>query len=143
MLFAVANDDWKPGSALAASETRLGLYRTREEAQALAEGRRLLAVSVRHDSLRGVVTSTLPTSPGAWSAPAIVGESGGVTTLASIPSKFVQVVGPPRFRAHAGHQASGFPHLYRHQEEMATAPGRDARPWLASLNRPSWPRGSR
>jgi hypothetical protein len=118
MLYTVANDTWAPGSPLFASETRSGLYRTREEADGIAAGRRLLAVSVRYDATRCVVTSTPPAGrePGAgWSAPAIVGPTGGVTALATIPAALVRPLGPSRLRIHEGHPRPARPHL----------PGRD------------------
>ena len=113
MLYAVANEGWTPGCPLEASETRSGMYRTRLEVGAIAAGRRLLALSVRYDPTRGVITPTPPSGrevlPG-WSAPAIVGLSGGVTALAEIPASLVQLVGPSRLRLHPGHPAPGRPH---------------------------------
>jgi hypothetical protein len=118
MLYTVANDTWAPGSPLSASETRTGLYRTRGQADEIAAGRRLLAVSVRYDATRCVVTSTPPADRvpgGGWSAPAIVGPTGGVTALATIPAALVRPLGPFRLRVHAGHTGPACPHL----------PGRD------------------
>ncbi len=106
MLYTVANDDWTPGSPLSASETRSGLYRTRSEAAAIARGRRLLAVSVRYDDHRCVLTPSLPPdgklNP-SWLTPAIVGPNGGVTALAEIPANLVRALGPCRLWIHAGH----------------------------------------
>jgi hypothetical protein len=118
MLYTVANDTWTPGSPLSASETRSGLYRTRGEAAGIAAGRRLIAVSVRYDARRCVVTPTPPAGRelgGDWSAPAIVGPTGGVTALATIPAALVHPLGPSRLRVHVEHPGLASPHL----------PGRD------------------
>ncbi len=99
MLYTVASQGWAPGSLLPASETRAGLYRTRREAEAVAAGRRLLAVSVHYDATRGLLTPTPPAGrelSRGWSAPAIEGASGGLTCLASIPCSLVRLVGPAR-----------------------------------------------
>jgi hypothetical protein len=114
MLYTVANDAWTPGSPLSASETRSGLYRTRGEAAGIAAGRRLLAVSVRYDAKRCVVTSTPPAGRelcANWSAPAIVGPTGGVTVLATIPAALVSLIGPSRLRIHAAESMLASPHL--------------------------------
>lgn len=127
MLYTVAIDGWKPGSPLAASETRAGLYRTRREAGEVAGGRRLLAVSVRYDATRCVVTPALPIedrSIGRWSVPAIVGQAGGVTTLGSIPATLVHPVGPPGLRVHAGHPS------------LASLSRGDRRPGVTSASHP-------
>ena len=113
MLYTVANDTWSPGSPLSASETRAGLYRTRGEADEIAAGHRLLAVSVRYDATRCVVSSTPPAGRELgedWSAPAIVGPTGGVTALATIPAVLVRPLGPSRLRVHAGHLVPAVPH---------------------------------
>jgi hypothetical protein len=114
MLYTFADEGWAPGSPLSASETRAGLYRTRREADEVAAGGRLLAVSVRYDETRGVVTPTplasLELARG-WSAPAIVGPAGGVTTLATIPASLVRSLGPCRLRVHEGHPSPGCPRL--------------------------------
>ena len=112
MLYAVANEGWMPGCPLEASETRSGMYRTRLEAGEFAAGRRMLALSVRYDPTRGVITPTPPAGcevPSGWSAPAILGPSGGVTALAKIPAFLVRLVGPPRLRVHPAHPAPGRP----------------------------------
>jgi hypothetical protein len=106
MLYTVADDDWKTGSPLSASGTRSGLYRTRSEAAAIAGGRRLLAVSVRYEDLRCVLTPSSPPDGNpsrSWSTPAIMGGTGGVTALAEIPAHLVRALGPCRLRIHAGH----------------------------------------
>ena len=106
MLSTVANDGWTPGSPLPTSPRRVGLYRTRSEAESAAAGRPLVAVSVRHDAGRGIPTPAPPDGGGPggdWSAPAIEGPLGGWTALASIPAALVHAVGRPRLRVHAGH----------------------------------------
>jgi hypothetical protein len=128
MLYTIANERWTSGSPLPASETRAGLFRTRREAEAIAAGRRLLAVAVRYDAARGLVTPTTPADrdrPGGWSAPAIAGPSGGVTALAPIPASLVQLVGPVLLRVHAGHRGPGGPDLCR--REVPTTSGTGAR----------------
>ena len=123
MLYAVANDRWMPGLPLAAAETMTGLYRTRREADEVAAGRRLLAISVRYDSTRGLITPTPPTGfelPGGWSAPAIVGPAGAVTALATIPAALVRELGPARFRSDPGHRPVAYPHLYTQQEAVGS-----------------------
>jgi hypothetical protein len=112
MLYTVANEGWTPGSPLPASPSRVGLYRTRSEAESVAAGRPLVAVSVRYDAGRGILTPAPPAGGGPggdWSAPAIVGPLGGLTALASIPAALVHAVGGPRLRAHAGHRLPGRP----------------------------------
>ena len=111
MLYTVADEGWSPGSALPSSPSRAGLYRTRSEAEAAAPGCPLLAVAVRYDAARGVITLASPATglPGDWSAPAIVGPSGGVTALASIPPALVRLVGKPQLRVHEGHRLPGRP----------------------------------
>ncbi len=106
MLYAVANDRWTPGSPLIASQTLTGLYRTRREAASSGPGPRILAVSVRYDATRGVLCLTPPAGrerQTGWSAPAILGTTGGVTALATIPGPFVRALGKLRIRVHAGH----------------------------------------
>lgn len=110
MLYTVANEGWSPGSPLPSSPRRAGLYRTRSEAESVAPGCPLLAVAVRYDAGRGVITLASPASAGLpcdWSAPAIVGPSGGVTALASIPPALVRAVGKPRLTVHEGHRLPG------------------------------------
>jgi hypothetical protein len=112
MLYTVANEGWAPGSPLPTSPRRVGLYRTRVEAESVAAGRPLVAVSVRFDASRGIITPASPAPGnlgGAWSAPAVVGPSGGVTALASIPASLVRPLGRPRLRVHAGHRVPGRP----------------------------------
>jgi hypothetical protein len=112
MLYTVANEGWTPGSPLPASPRRVGLYRTRGEAESVAAGRPLVAVSVRYDASRGMITPASPAADGHggdWSAPAIVGPLGGLTALASIPAALVHAVGRPRLRVHAGHRLPGRP----------------------------------
>jgi hypothetical protein len=112
MLYTVANEGWTPGSPLPASPRRVGLYRTRGEAESVAAGRTMVAVSVRHDASRGIITPALPIADGLggdWSAPAISGPLGGLTALASIPAALVHDVGRPRLRVHAGHRLPGRP----------------------------------
>jgi hypothetical protein len=111
MLYTVANEGWTPGSPLPTSPRQIGLYRTRSEAESVAAGRPLIAVSVRYDAGRGILTPTYPDGglDGDWSAPAIVGPLGGLTALASIPAILVYAVGEPRLRVHAGHRLPGRP----------------------------------
>ena len=107
MLYTVANEGWTPGSPLPTSPRRVGLYRTRGEAESVAAGRPLVAVSVRYDASRGIITPASPVADGvsdAWSAPAIVRPLGGLTALAAIPAALVHAVGRPRLRVHAGHR---------------------------------------
>jgi hypothetical protein len=107
MLYTVANEGWTPGSPLPASPRRVGLYSTRGEAESVAAGGPLVAVSVRYDASQGLITRALPVAGGPggdWSAPAIVGPVGGLTALASIPAVLVRAVSRPRLRVHAGHR---------------------------------------
>ena len=60
MLYTVANEGWTPGSPLPTSPRRVGLYRTRSEAESVAAGRPLVAVSVRYDAGRGILTPAPP-----------------------------------------------------------------------------------
>jgi hypothetical protein len=112
MLYTVANEGWTPGSPLPTSPRRVGLYRTRVEAESVAAGRPLVAVSVRFDASRRILTPASPVGGGqggGWSAPAIVGPLGSLTALASIPATLVHAVGRPRIRVHAGHRLPGRP----------------------------------
>ena len=126
MLYAVANDRWTPGSPLIASETMTGLYRTRREAASSGPGPRMLAVSVRYDATRGVLCPTPPTGrerhPG-WSAPAILGTTGGVTALATIPAPFIRALGTSLIRVHAGHVAATSPRQFHFRGRIGS-PGK-------------------
>ncbi|WP_435007667.1 hypothetical protein P12x_004931 [Tundrisphaera lichenicola] len=127
MLHTVATEGWNPGSPLPAIDTMAGLYRTRREAESIAHGRRLLAVSVRFDAGRGMVVSTAPTDSGPdgeWTSPAIVGNSGGVTVLGAIPSSLVRLIGSPSIHLHPGHDALAIPaHSRRDRTRVRCAAG--------------------
>ena len=112
MLYTIANDQWTAENALTPSQARFGLFRTRDEAGKMAEGKPTLAVAVRYDETRGTVVATPPGSlrldEGDWSAPAFVNESGGIMPLCPIPPALVKSVGPPQFRVHSP-EASAVP----------------------------------
>ena len=112
MLYTIVNEPWTAESALTPSQARAGLFRTRDEARRLAEGKPTLAVAVRYDETRGTVVATPPASlrlsVGEWSAPAFLNESGGIVPLCPIPPALVKSVGPPRFRVHSP-EASAVP----------------------------------
>lgn len=105
MLYTIATDQWTADHALTPAQARIGLFRTRDEAGKVADGKPTLAVAVRYDETRGTVVATPPASlrldAGDWSAPAFVNESGGVVPLCPIPPALVKRVGPPRFRVHS------------------------------------------
>ena len=105
MLYTTASEQWTANRPLTPAQTRLGLYRTRDEARQCAEGRPTLAVAVRYDSVRGTVVATPPASlrlDGApWSAPAFLNDAGGIVALCPIPPALVKRVGPPRFQIHS------------------------------------------
>jgi hypothetical protein len=105
MFYTVASAEWSPERALTPVAARGGLYRSRFEAEAIADGRPTLAVALRYDANRGVV---LPQGPvararaGQWSAPAVMDARGSVTVFAAIPAALVRVVGPVEVRSHSG-----------------------------------------
>ncbi len=107
MLYTAASEQWSADSPLTPAQSRVGLFRTRDEAGklALAEGQPTLAVAVRYDATRATIVATTPASlrldGGSWSAPAFLNDSGGVVPLCPIPPALVKRVGPPRFRVHA------------------------------------------
>lgn len=105
MLYTVACAGWQPGSPLTPASSRSGLFRTRSEARAAAEGRPTLAVALRYDPTRGEVAPQGPSAraaAGPWTAPAIVDTEGRVTVLAAIPADLVRMIGPAEVRAHPG-----------------------------------------
>lgn len=105
MFYTTARAEWRPGNPLPPSLAPAGLHRTRDAAQSLALGHPTLAVTVRYDATRGVVTAQGPSaraSSKGWEAPAIFGPRGGLTVLAAIPAELVHVVGPPEIRVHSG-----------------------------------------
>ena len=107
MLYTIAAHDWNHHAPIPTDPGRPGLTRNRprpEPSSVAVSGpkaRPILAVSIRYDAARGAVFAEGPTSRGpggAWTAPAVVDELGGVTVLAPIPAALVQAVGPPRVR---------------------------------------------
>ena len=105
MFYTVASAEWSPERVLAPVAARGSLYRSRFEAEAIADGRPTLALALRYDATRGVV---LPQGPvararaGRWSAPAVMDARGGVRVFAAIPAELVRVVGPAEVRVHSG-----------------------------------------
>ena len=112
MLYTIASEQWSADRPLSPTQTRVGLFRTRDEARQVAEEKATLAVAVRYDATRGTVVATAPAAyrleGGAWSAPAFVKEDGGVVALCPIPPALVRQIGPPRFQIHRG-EASAVP----------------------------------
>lgn len=104
MLYTVASEQWYADRPLTPAQTRVGLFRTRDEAGKIAGGQPTLAVAVRYDATRATIVATTPASfrldGGSWSAPAFLNDSGGIVPLCSIPPALVKRVGPPRFRIH-------------------------------------------
>ncbi len=111
MLYTIASEQWSADRPLTPTQTRVGLYRTRDEAGKLAGGKPTLAVAVRYDATRGTVVATSPTSlrltGGTWSAPAFVNDSGGVVALCPIPPDLVRRIGPPRLQVHPAQPTAG------------------------------------
>ncbi len=120
MLYTVASEQWSSDRPLTPSQSRVGLFRTRDEAGQLAEGQPTLAVAVRYDATRATIVATPPASlrlaGGSWSAPAFINDSGGIVALCPIPPTLVKQVGPPRFRVHPPQSSA-----------VAPAPGREGR----------------
>ncbi len=132
MLYTVAIAEWTAGRPIAPGVNRSGLFRTRAEAREAAAGRSTLAVALRYDPARGVVSAegaAARAGLGRWSAPAIEDDRKVVTVLAPIPAELVREVGPARVRFHAG---SGL--LARGPHRRGGAPEPSGRP-RASLAR--------
>lgn len=104
MLYTIASEQWSANCPLTPAQTRVGLFRTRDEAGKLAEGKPTLAVAVRYDATRGTVVATSPASfrlaGGNWSAPAFLNDCGGIVALCPIPPALVKQVGPCRLHIH-------------------------------------------
>ena len=100
MLFTVADENWEPGSDLSASGTRVGLYRTRAGAEAVAAGRRLLAVTPSgSDPARGRLVPARP--PGPEVPGGMVGPGGRRArrrgdVARGDPPALLRALGPPR-----------------------------------------------
>ena len=110
MLYTIASEQWTEDRPLTPAQTRVGLFRTRDEARQAAAERATLAVAVRYDATRGTVVATAPAAArlegGTWSAPAFVKDDGGVVALCPIPPALVKQIGPPRFQIHRGESSA-------------------------------------
>lgn len=106
MFYSVAMPSWTPDRPLSHSVAPAGLLPTRDAARRIALGWPIVAVAVRYDATRGVVSPQGPAARrrvGSWEAPAILDEQGGLTILGSIPADLVRIVGPAELRVHPGH----------------------------------------
>ena len=63
MLYTIASDQWTADRPLTPSQTKVGLFRTRDEARDVALEKPTLAVAVRYDATRGTVVATEPAAP--------------------------------------------------------------------------------
>lgn len=106
MFYSVATANWTPDRPLTHAVAPAGLLRTRDEARRIALGRPVVAVAVRYDATRCVVSAQGPAARrrvGPWEAPAILDRQGGLTILGAIPADLVRIVGPAELRVHPGH----------------------------------------
>ena len=105
MFYSVAMPNWTPDRPLTHSVAPAGLLPTRDAARRIALGRPIVAVAVRYDATRCIVSAQGPAARrrvGPWEAPAILDGQGGLTILGAIPADLVRIVGPAEIRLHPG-----------------------------------------
>ena len=106
MMFTIASKDWSPGRPLPPAHDRVGLFRTRGEAEASIAVGPTVAVSVRYDPARGALRpqglAAVALVGPSWTAPAVVDPLGGVTPFAPIPAGLIRAASPAHWQAHAG-----------------------------------------
>ena len=123
MLYAITNQLWGRGRPLMPAAARGGLFRSRAEARAGAIDGTLVALAVRYDATRGVLTPLGPVASAAagdWRAPAIVDARGGLTFFGAIPAALVRPVPAAELRADAG-RPRPFPRPHRVRRAAAPA----------------------